>query len=314
MTLPTPEKTWDFTYVNQDINTTGDVQSDFRRLCWKIKDACLKNPLWAVKGSSNTTTGLMDGADRWPTTVVGGFSGYDNQAHPWMVLRRTDVQFEMLIDCYGNVYGPSAASIAFSRAGFSGSGGASPTATDKYTVVSGAWTPLSTSVPWDISFHNAFSTDGHCQRIWIMYANAVSMFFSFERTKNAPAGLTNPFAGCYVKGTPSYANLNDSTAYARTTSNDLLGTCYYATEGYVNGMLGERLTVPNDISGEYAISPISIVSETSNMRGILGNVYDMWFGISNAANGDGYPSDGSRAFMTLDDLVIPWNGSPLLMG
>jgi hypothetical protein len=84
---------------------------------------------------------------------------------------------------------------------------------------------------------------------------------------------------------------------------------YPSAESYASNLLTNGLQVPNDLTGEYSLCPIGVVSNTSPYRGRHGDLSDLWFGVSNMPIGTTYPSDGSAQFAQHGCFVTPWNGS-----
>lgn len=72
MTLPVPDKTWQFN-VNQVKPTSDTVTTDCKTILLSIKKALTtfaSNP-WTVVGSSDGSTAGMDAVDRWPISLTG---------------------------------------------------------------------------------------------------------------------------------------------------------------------------------------------------------------------------------------------------
>lgn len=71
----------------------------------------------------------------------------------------------------------------------------------------------------------------------------------------------------------------------------------------------------SDMQGSSAsmIQPLSLWSSSPTAKGKYGNVYDLWYGLATAADGDTYPADASRQFVQVGAFVFPWDGSPLVI-
>jgi hypothetical protein len=73
MTMPTPDKTWQFAINNVKPALPGGYTYDYRTVMLAIKKSLTSftNNPWTVSGSSNSLTAGMDGVDRWPAYLQG---------------------------------------------------------------------------------------------------------------------------------------------------------------------------------------------------------------------------------------------------
>lgn len=324
MGLPTFTKTWYFN-ANNKLNSTGGLAAgnalgDNQQLMFFIKDQLCNWGNWTVIGSSNSVASSMDGTDRWlgPANIIWAQTGV---AQSWIVLERSDNGFQVCLDCntggtatnaYANISG-SFVGYGTAAGGTDGSVTTRPTATDEVVIINNlAWHNMTAANPFTVAVHTMTSSDGVAQRI-IVYQSAVPvLYIAFETVANPVTGWSNPFVWCWLVNTTTYATLNDAAVF-RGCHNSSWFTAYLSTEGYVDGALGQRITVANDLSSDYAIAPVGILSDTPGLRGRHGNLYDLWFGSTTPTDGDKYPDTGTKLAVTFGDLVFPWNGSSTVL-
>jgi hypothetical protein len=142
------------------------------------------------------------------------------------------------------------------------------------------------------------------------------------------AGALKPWNGgnniCYWGrsnyGTmPTYAGLNDAAYFIATIDkNGTAGGPYvarlYATaEMAIADMLGEQqIMQKNRLQQGFEIYPMGLWSNTTNVRGRIGRIVDMWWSQEqtggNNPQGAYYP-DNTRTFLRIGQGVIPWDGS-----
>jgi len=287
----------------------------------------------------NTTEGNLNNLLTSAAKFVWNTSANGTQVRSWVVLKQPGISanFQICIECHA---GTGSASV-FERfirlyvspsAGFgSGAAGtltARPTATDEIAIRDGSTTApwfgywMGSTTPFTTTFapvvHVMQSTDGECTRVVFCCAGKSRSFFIFDKQCNPITGATHTFiVGADAMASDAtaltYAEWNDAV-HMRGLNSTLVFDCYLTAEGYIAGMLGERLNVvANEISGEWPLSPIGLTSETVGARGRFGTLYDLWWGTSNQADGTTYPAAGSKLLVQFGHLVFPWNGStPLL--
>ena len=69
----------------------------------------------------------------------------------------------------------------------------------------------------------------------------------------------------------------------------------------------------DEIEGGYAFYDMILYSSAAGARGVKGRRPDMWLGPTQVAStGDTFPGDGSRQFIMIDALVLPWDGTSVL--
>ena len=178
----------------------------------------------------------------------------------------------------------------------------------------------------DVVFHSMRSNDGEVERIIICCNNIVAAFISFEKVKSPVTGWTHPFLITWVgtnyavgaaAGAASYALLNDGGEHAAGSGlghgvayhDGVWMTCYHSAEAHVSAMLGERITYYNEISGEYTMCPVGVVSNFPGLKGHHGFLYDIWWGSVETLTGDTFPGDETQQFCQFGNLIFPWDGS-----
>jgi len=305
MALPTKNKTWQFD-VNQIIYGTTEEEC-IDNLFLALKNS-LKNFVsspWTVWGSSNSVSvNTGGGIDYW---VNESNLVHSSAAHSWIVLESINGT-QLCIDL--NSTTKYNGSIIFSPGGLftGGSTSSGPTASDQYTMVNSS--NLYSSGVITSRLHILHSTDGYCTRI-ISYTNNQPRLFIICDVPHEPIpGWSNQvFTYKYnISSSLSYNLYNDnSNVYTRIGSTNL--DLYCTSEGFVNAMIGENMIYADDDTGEWAMSPIGLVSTASPHRGRKGSLVDIWWGSTAISGGSTYPDDTSRQFVQFGDLIFPWNGS-----
>ena len=64
----------------------------------------------------------------------------------------------------------------------------------------------------------------------------------------------------------------------------------------------------------YMFTPVGVVCLEAGARGQLGIMPDLWWAPQSMNQGSTFPSDGSRQFIKIGDLIYPWDGSNPLIG
>ncbi len=330
MPVPSLNKTWQYTYgggtssLNRLRATSGVLLTDMREAMFLIKTILIgfaSNPWTVVSSSDSSTAGA---GDKWLTSsnLVWNTAGV---AHSWIVLQQDGIQtgFQLCIDLTPS--GGSQANFFASMAGFTGgSTTARPTATDENQLgpTNTTWLRTDAGTVW---LNVVQSSDGQCTRVFAFNAAvgstlaAPGAFWLLDRPQDPVTGWTNPYVGM-VRG--------QAAGTALTTYNNLVNTApstnllrgrhstfnfdaNFTTELYGTSTiyLGDRLQLPNDISGEYAIVPCGFASETASAVGRHGNLFDLWMGPANVHSGDTFPLSATRQFVKFGDLLLPWNSA-----
>lgn len=253
----------------------------------------------------------------WANSTVLPFS--------WVVLQQTEINpnFQVCL-CTGN-HGANyyqTDSYVSPVAGFTLTGlvtTAAPLASDRAQFHNSA----GGSTQWNYSNGSAFdfvltvamSTDGQCTRVMGFLGNVMRMFWLWDKPKNPVSGWTNP---AIILMNPNSGVI--PTAYTELTDQaQVLGRIgstwayfYVTTEFYVNAALGENLFYPNQITGEYQLTPCGLATSTPGVYGRHGEIYDLWYTSGNMFSGTSFPAAGNRQFVNIVYLVHPWNRSVLI--
>ncbi len=329
MPMPILIKTWQHLYsgatptTNILVSTTTQTLRN-QTVLHTIKEIMKGVALgaWTCVGSSDSVAAGLDAVDRWaaPTNLVWSVG-----AHSWIVLKQTGIgpNFQLCFDLNTGVPGDLVDCVASPSAGFTGgTTSARPTATDEFSIRSGAWTYTSANDP--IYLHGMVSTDGQCSRFFLCRANLVCGMMLFEVPRFPVGGWSQPFMGFVAGGggstnVPSYvAGLFDNingwpvlNATSRGRANGGGFRLLWATRAVRSGIpFGYQvLTVPHDITGEMSLGAIALYSDQALVRGRHGMLFDAWAGSSQLGMGETYPADLTRQLVQFRDLVVPWDGS-----
>lgn len=191
----------------------------------------------------------------------------------------------------------------------------------------------------DIFVHAMMSSDGSQTRL-ISAAQATTPHAFIDATVYNPhpdwsgaAGVPTPSVTCMRRNGAygdewSYGDFNDN---ARVNCSDLPWVfsnskspdgnlwyngvaCYLSCEGAGAAMNGQNFTGANELSGEWELNPVGIVSLTAGVRGRLGQLADVWFAPTSMTLGQTMPANTSRQFCCMGQMVLPWDGSIAEMG
>jgi hypothetical protein len=323
MSLPTVEKTWQYS-----VGQTVDYQPCSVLLAAKNSlKGFTHNPM-VVKGSSDGSTAGMDAVDR--LTGPSSFA-----AHTWLVLHNA-AGAELLLHYPSAATDPALTStieVLYSPSvGFSGgSTTARPTASDELWVggVANQTTAFVSRGVGDSSsnYHLQVlhSTDGKESRVLLSHSTIgyVGAWLLGE-LKNAPTGLANPRFCAF-----DVVNLGTGSMWQlMATSDTATGMGYGRFSGEhasplpdsgTNGFAGvQLLQQANEISSEWPIVPMylhafSAPHTSGSPLARLGRVYDTWLGSTAISSGSTYPGSGSPQFAQFGAIVVPWNGSAVVV-
>ncbi len=90
----------------------------------------------------------------------------------------------------------------------------------------------------------------------------------------------------------------------------------YMTAEYGAGTewIASRNGVPNEISGEYTLGRVGLQHDlTAGQRGAHGSIPDMYFTAQGSVIGDTFPSDASKQFQQIGQMVVPSDGTTWLI-
>lgn len=258
-----------------------------------------------VKGSGNTATGDMTGADRWTSAAALTLS-----ATPWwIVLEFPGLSCQLCIS-YTN------ASTFTARIGLSvgklytnGLSASIPTATDEVIVYNSA---SASGLPYNVLnsnldqvLHHSQATDGTAINLFLCSNyNA----YTYLRLGKVASAVTNWTSVPVVSLTTAATFAALSTAAASVTRVGTTNvTVNWTAEAYGTSPIHSSLNIPDDDTSNFMVLPAGLWCPTTGKRGRKGIVQDAWWGQSNGT-GFVYPYD-TRLFAQFGDIVVPWNGA-----
>lgn len=312
MALPTLTKTWNFA-VNVGKNTSASAGLPAFQAHWYNIANTLRtfSPGWTVKGSgASGAGGAMDNVWRWNgSNLVNG---------SWVVFQNDAITpgFQLLIQgpLTGGGGWPDSSRWAISPGGLYTGGAEStkPTATDEIVIAyTTNWQGNDNRA--DSWLHMMMSNDGQCTRILVCEGNTTRNFYLFDKPVNPVSGWTNPWVAIAVQGNglsgiPTYTDVNDNDVYAYSKGGSANPMKLYLTsEGYGSGMIGENLTVGNDLAGNaLPMAGVGLASATAGASGRHGSLADLWWGSTAVANGSHYPDTLPRQFVQAGHIILPW--------
>jgi len=328
MALPVLTKTWNFD-VNNSIAVGGTfVGYGELMFQWKTFLTTAGSSPWTVVSSSDGVGNV--GVDLWISALACNVHDNAGANHSWIVLANAALGIEFCVECIKSGGGQSTIMSSFisEAVGFTGGTATNrPTAADEIDTSATAnrhqWAAgLDLTVNPGI-LHMQMSDDGDCTRWWIYVAGVIRMLMAIEKPKLPVSGWSPPWlcvapvnyyaATAY---TPSYSHLNDINTVTRSRAGGVVNSLYLTSEGAVSSMLGQTQTWANDLDGNaWPFFPIGLFSTLAGSRGRHGEVFDLWWGSTNPADGDAYPADLTRQFVTVGDLIVPWvgDGSTMLI-
>jgi hypothetical protein len=197
-----------------------------------------------------------------------------------------------------------------------GSLGVFPTAADK-VVLSANVMFANNSTPYSQYGHVWHSTDGLSTIIVIGRGGGVPSFFMITQAYSADAHWTHPWVAAAKFSLGSSSIMNHTTFHtvsANTVAviNGVQSNLFWTGDIY-NSKIAEAQSFADDLNGGYSLAQVGLVSETVGTRGKRGVIPDVWFGSPTPASGDCYPSDGSKSFVHLNEIILPWDGSSTIL-
>lgn len=326
MALPVLTKTWQFS-VNNSTGLGAGTALDINRTWLRtMKDAMTSfaSSPWTMQYSCNSTTAgtAGDGVDRL-TTNANLVWANPGTAHSWMVLRQTGVatNLELMISCENaSATGAIIRMVVSPSAGFTGgSTTLRPTATDEIGIVFGAWgVGVATAIRW----HLMQSSDGQCTRMTAYSGGTLVGTWMIEKPGNPVSGWSSPSLS-YANGTAGglgQAILGSIAGALQAKIGSTVAQLAMSAEALIS--ITGSITFPtnlvwgniaNEVSGEWPMLPLGVISVTSPVRGRHGTFQDMWTGSGGANTGDTYPAGSSNQFAQFGNLIFPWNGTAVLL-
>ncbi len=314
MALPTPVKTWQLNR-NQAVGSLSTLLAAGQSAMYAIKTSLtgFGSGAWTVPLSSDSVS--AGASDYWlaSTNLI-----WNATTRSWIVLRNS-AGAELLIDLNGA--SANLISIYFSpQAHFTGGAiNARPTATDEMTVQSATtWTLAS---PWTGKLHVWNSTDGKEMRILVAYNGNPTWMLAVGEAANPPTVWVNPYWAVALPFTQSdpgcatYSFLTNSALF-RGYINSASVTLGAGGEAVYLGSMDYafiRQTFADEDTGEWPVMGMSLWSVTTSHRGRRGEIKDWWWGSVTRLTSDGYPGNGTKAFIQVGDTILPWTGDGVAM-
>lgn len=317
-------------------NTISTVEAtDCSDLFLRIKNALKSfgsNP-WVVVGSSKGSAAGMDGVDRLVVIadIVKAAAGVN---HSWIVLKQTGISsnFSVCFD-FNNAGGNVMSVIVSPGAGFTGGSQTNrPTATDERVELNqDFW--LSAAGSLQYRAHVLQSTDGQCTRIFVHASGHCILFFMMDKAKNPVPSWTNPAVyGLRKNGIGNFGDLTllnvDSicTLSAQLRAIAPSGTLMpliCTTEGLGGGGAASPTPLLFQFANEleatagrtvYHYCSVGLMHTTTvGMRGRHGEIYDLWFASRLLNDADTVPNDGSKQYVVFGDMIVPNDGTSVLV-
>jgi hypothetical protein len=298
------------------------------------------NPFYIDYSSNGVTAGAPgDGVDRWtsPSDI-----SWISQNMSWIVFKIPSFgsAFRMLIRGPG-LSNTNTISFWISKVGFTGGTVSDrPTAIDEVVQSPLNWgefyygnTTLGNMLNTTTRINVLSSNDGCHYRIFISRGNIMTGIWMFERFSTTPSPLWNPPIFCGITGRINSVDTQNSAIFNSTYEqcNNIIGI--YSSGSFSCALSGERSSLndtvfgdrnimifdligeinkPNSFSNDYLIMPVGLVSlKTPGNQGYRGTICDLWW--TNASAGSTFPGDGSKQFTSFYNLLVPWNGTDILL-
>jgi hypothetical protein len=237
-------------------------------------------------------------------------------AHSWFVLRSGgSVPCEILFDC-GNAASNRQGGFWMSPGGLFTGGTTStpPTATDsvQYLGAGDQWHNAGL-VAYTSKVHVIMSTDGDVMMAVMCIANLVHLVWRFDVVQDPVAGWAD---GLFVWAQHAQSAMHllefvsaASLGYKSIRNGGVAGTCYLSFEAVKTtpqAFVAYAIAV-NDFDGSWPIGPIGIWCDTAGMKGRVGTMTDLWWGVAALSEGSQYPVVTPYQFAQLGDMVLPWD-------
>lgn len=332
MALPTLVKDWQFDVNNRGGISTSSTQ-DFAKTMFAIKEALTNFGLNPMTVSRSSNASVATAGDNWATYDD---VNWDLGNHSWIVLKAPagcPVPYEICIAMDDSAWWQTSY-IGFSMTGGfnAGAGGtdgtisARPTALDQVQVhaINWGWAG-GQSAAHSSMVHGLMSEDGHTMML-IVYINRIPVIvIRHDIIQNPVTGYgIGAGAGMHFwlrfgnSTTTNILSFAESAGSAWKYSLDdvvgLNGSVYFSYESISNTEIacGQFFHGPDAWTGKWPFYPIGVWTAGTKL-GRVGTITDMWYSSAAAGQGDVYPDVGSLyQFATVGNLIIPWNGSPLL--
>jgi len=336
LALPTKTRTW--LYSQNNVVVYSSLNQISRETAWGIKE-WLKTLGATIPGSSDGTTGAMDGVDRWITAANAGTRAANTTtAHSWIVILLGN-SLRLLLDYVGTVDNQFRMSYAVGAYTAAGTPTFSPTATDEMYILGSStagaeW--LLTTTSGNRIWNGWATADRKNFRVAIGRQNAPVCAFGVEEVDSV--GVIDPVSvvfspsswGFFHGGTTGGGGLAAVTSLAASYSNGIRGgrarvvvggiptiiDCSGGGEGLANASsytFGNFNATANELQGNaYPALPLTLGGAAVGARGPLAKRVDWW--ASKTGEPWGAWAGNLEFFNVGDGLLWPWNGTPSVAG
>lgn len=174
-------------------------------------------------------------------------------------------------------------------------------------------------------WNSSYATDGSCFRFWSFHGGKCVMFFAMQTLKNpAPeiAAGSDLFV-CWVSCASASSVPADRTTYSTLYTGNSSTLGFIAGSGAITYRLsgetsaGSATPATNHYTANgnpqdgdaWPLLPIGVwsMTNTAYAYGRMGELYDIWWAPSSLITGSTFPGDGSKTFIQLGSIVVPWN-------
>lgn len=281
--------------------------------------------LWTCSGSSDGTTGALDGVNRWTasfdaTKLVRAAA--DGSAHSWIVLRNVGLGIYMLIDYVSS--GDNQFRVCISKTAYSGgSASARPTTSNEVTMNNGAAMQSNPGAGAASHVHGRISTDGQFHILgsrdgtnMFNWALAVRALVETRSGDTHNAWLFEEYddtSGVLrLAGAMGLANTNSSGWHGRSADATTALVGANAELPYTNGgtsILADILST-DAVDGKVGDRPYRLYVATASHKSSRGRVQDFALAHAAAAVGVIEPTTGPPYQSTIaGNTWIPWHAS-----
>ena len=329
---------WNFD-VNNDCSETATLDSK-RHACWQTKESLAGFSAWSVVASSDSSSvkNIGDASpDLWTawSNVVFGVG-----AHSWIILENSVTGEQLCIDC--NTADVQQVSILCSATGAfntDGTTSARPTSSETRDIITaGSRDALGATTLDGIIVHAMISNDSKCTRFtWHQMgttSNTGDFVVLLEEAVNTPSQWTGSFKRVvYTHGSNisldtvntgkspkeleldlterMYAYLVDATPYAGWNGSRVTCECLGDLANSAAESIYGNAVYSAFLEG-YSVQPIGLFRPYATRGGGIGRLQDVHWAHRAHDTYDTYDGSGSREWIKIGCLLLPWNGTPPL--
>lgn len=306
---------------------------------------------WVVTGSSNGTT--ADASDNWnsQSDMVWDDPGNNHSWISLRLVDYfgSGDHLELCIALNDTNTGAIGAHMTRNDGGSQFSSGftggtltARPTATTEVqlrqdqgsTASTSGWMGLDSGTPTTRRFSMWASSDGREWRLFMFTGGQCPAVWAFGELQNSvdvddtgAAGWDFPVHGIILSfdsdaelmdvGTFNNNSTADRWAIGQLSDGGGSGATYLAHVGHigiVDDQWATRSSSGNGFDNSHGWTSAPLIIDTDKARpGIVGWLKDWWWGIDQASSGDDFPDNGSRQFVQIGQMVLPWSGDGTIM-